>query len=86
MSFSAISFFCSGVRPSYHSIVTIGMRASARPASAGSSSATSRFFGIAPMTFFATCPFLNRISVGIESTSYCCGGLLVLVDVELRPR
>ena len=36
------------------------------------------------MTFLATWPFLNRISVGIERTSYVRRRLLVLVDVELH--
>ena len=44
--------------------------------SAGSSSCTSRFFGSAPMIWWATCPFLKSSSIGIDITLYCaavCG-------------
>ena len=43
-----------------------------------------RAFGCAPISFFTTSPFLNRIIVGIESTSYLHGGLLVVVHVQLH--
>src|SRR3954447_12439876 len=39
-------------------------------ASAGSSSCCRRDFGSTPTTCFATCPFLNRISVGIDMIPY----------------
>src|SRR4051812_42056931 len=39
-------------------------------ASAGSSSCWRRAFGSAPTTCFATCPFLNRIRVGIDMIPY----------------
>ena len=42
----------------------------------GSISCSSRFFGSAPMIFFASAPPLKRISVGIDITPYCaavCG-------------
>ena len=64
----AISAFCSSVRPSYQWMWTKGMCPAY--ASAGSSSASRRRFGIAPTTFFAIAPSLNRSRVGIERTSY----------------
>src|SRR5690349_919792 len=56
-------------------------------ASAGSSSASSLRFGIAPTTFLAIAPSLKRIIVGIERTSYwaaVCWFSSTLIETILR--